>query len=396
MRRDRGVNTLPRVDLAAAARILDRTTTAPAEAEVAWTAPVDRFSFRAFAGPTGNVIDSGNVRSFAVHDGDGNLLNKVTVPEGVGNVAPEFRPDGGFYVGTEQGVRCYSASGEQLWDGPGRGIAVAAGPEGNAYVDSRSQLKAYRPDGTLAWEKRHDGASHDPAVRPDGVVVVLEGDGTILAFDADGSERWRNTTRKAFALYGGDLGLYLAPPAPGPGGTTHLLTRDGEVRQLGPEGEELWGSRVGGRGDKYRPLVVDGLGNVFVTGGEQNRDLLGLDSHGNLFFQRKDALVDGMTPLPGGGVAFKGREGILGVGPDGQPLWHFQGDEPLSYLGAPTVAPDGTVHVCGQERLYALDVTREDPMVAAFSAPEAPAPEVTEADSWILIGGVRLDRMAQG
>lgn len=385
------MNTLPRVDLAAAARILDRATSAPPEAEVAWTAPVDRFSFRAFAGPTGNVVDSGNTRTLAVHDAEGRLLNQVFVPQGVGNVAPEFRPDGGFYVGTEEGVRCYSATGEVLWDGAGRGIAVAAGPEGNAYVDSRSQLKVYRPDGTLAWEKRHDGASHDPAVRPDGVVVVLEGDGTILAFNPDGTDRWRNTTRKAFALYGGDLGLYLAPPAAGPDNTVHLLTRDGEVRQLGPEGEELWGTKVGGRGDKYRPLVVDDLGNVYVTGGEQNRDLVCLDPAGNVLFQRADALVDGMTPLPGGGVALKGREGILGIGPDGATLWTFQADVPLTYLGVPTVAPDGTVHVCGKERLYALDVTVEDPMAAA-AAPQGPAPEVTEADSWILIGGVRLDR----
>lgn len=187
----------------------------------------------------------------------------------------------------------YDADGNRSWvaryDGPGGdddvGHAIAVDASGNVYVTGKSYnglhedyayaTVKYDGDGNQLWAARYDGAGEDDDVAWDiavdgaGNVVVTGssgGDFATVKYDSAGAQLWDaryegspDSDDGAVAVAVDSLGnIYVA-------GTSQ---QDYATIKYSPDGEQLWVARYDGSGldDEARDMVVDGSGNVYVTG----------------------------------------------------------------------------------------------------------------------------------
>jgi uncharacterized delta-60 repeat protein len=221
--------------------------------------------------------------------------------------------DGNVYVGggstgistvEDYATVKYNAVGSQLWvaryAGTGnsadciRGLAVDAG--GNVYVTGSSYgwptwedyvTIKYNPQGAQSWLDRYDANGNDDwghaiALDEAGNVYVtghskLEGSGpahdyVTIKYNNQGSRRWvarydgpASGDEHAWALALDQYGdVYVTGTSPGTG-----TLNDYATVKYDTYGNELWVERYNGSGngdDAASALVVDGDGNVYVTG----------------------------------------------------------------------------------------------------------------------------------
>lgn len=395
----------PPTDLRTAMRALENASDAPAaKAEPLWDTPASHFAFRTYTSPAGTVVEVGNDGRFCLYGADGARVGGGTVTAEHRSLTPAFRPDGGFFLAHDEGVTSYSADGEPVATldvADAKGLATA--PDGTLFVETPMSLKAFSAAGEPLWS--HDRTSpargSEPEALPDGGVVVLEGDDSLLALNSDGSERWRNTDLRAGRYGPGAVPALLGGPVAGPDGSVHLLTREGELRQLGPDGRMRWSTPISGAKDSSRSLVVDGLGNVYVPGADATKDVQGWSPDGKLVFRRPVESLYSMSPVPGGGVALATATGLLGLDAAGR-NWFEVPAPPARSLTAPSFAPDGTMRTGGAQTVHAFrlpapptDNVAERALEAA-RADEGALPEVVESDAWVDIGGIRLEVRPEG
>ncbi len=188
----------------------------------------------------------------------GNLLWQTTYT-GAGSDAGSavaLMPDGGAVsVGRSVGngtdwdvvtIR-YSPTGQELWvrryDGPTSevdfGTAVTTDADGNVYVAGHSMGDDSGPDyvvlkydvfGNLLWERRYTNGARDVPI-----AIALDPDGNVLVAGWSGSVN----------------------------GLDYLVVK------YSNEGDPLWQARYDGPGhwdDVLRAMVIDGAGNVYITG----------------------------------------------------------------------------------------------------------------------------------
>ncbi len=214
--------------------------------------------------------------------------------------------------GADQGLPdvltvAYEDGGNELWShefdsGPGRADsarATAIGSTGMLFLagDSVSSegvaealVLAYDPDGTLMWARSRPGSNGEHAqffelaALPNGGVVATGRTGTgeafdvlTVAYDDGGSEQW--SVISAGLRGGSDGGLSVAVA---PSGAVYVAASSyapGWADQrfmtiaLSAAGQERWvRERVGvaGKGDSPAAIMVDGFGNVVVTGESDN------------------------------------------------------------------------------------------------------------------------------
>ncbi len=189
----------------------------------------------------------------------------------------------------------YGPTGNRLWYGffgtQGGACGLALDRQGNALVCGYS-LRAtmdgvtlkYRPDGDTAWARFLDWAgSEDYAIASatgaqSDVVVTAEGydgspgsDYVTVKYDSTGIQQWIgdyhgpvdwDMPKDVATDTTGDV--YVTGSSVGVASSEDYLT----IR-YSPDGETLWTRRYSGPADgddEARALVVDALGNVFVTG----------------------------------------------------------------------------------------------------------------------------------
>jgi uncharacterized delta-60 repeat protein len=197
----------------------------------------------------------------------------------------------------------YDPNGNELWvkryNGPGnnddRAYSLAVNGLGNVYVTGQSYGSGtnyddyatikYDPDGNEVWVKRYNGPgdywdnAHALAVDTLGNVCVTgvsgsggDNDYATIKYDPSGNQLWvkryngsANSSDSAKALVVDRLGnVYVTGFSYGSGTGADYATI-----KYDPSGNQLWVKRYNGSAnssDYANALAVDGLGNVYVTG----------------------------------------------------------------------------------------------------------------------------------
>ncbi|MDS0280979.1 PQQ-binding-like beta-propeller repeat protein [Haloarcula onubensis] len=265
--------------------------------------------------------------------------------------APPGVGDGRVYVGDPEGVvhALATADGSERWTvdtGLGREGSVLAAPTvagDTVYVAARNgTLLALDPGGAERWGVETGGQVALAPVVSDDTVYVASGR-TLLALDrSDGAERWRFDTGRDIALTG--------PPAVADG-TVYVGSDETLSALSAADGTERWTRRSRG-GLSSGPTVTGGT--VYVGRGSDVHALSAADGTERWVTEdvsatERPAVADGrvyVTSLGGPLVALNAA--------DGRVEWRFDAAEAM---WTPPVVADGTVYVGAgdTDRVHAVD-----------------------------------------
>jgi hypothetical protein len=217
-------------------------------------------------------------------------------------------PDGSLYlVGdmsvasnwTDMWVGKYSSSGAKMWtrrvqgepDDPETAFAVAAAPDGGAYVAGRLSvsgqgtdiwLRRYTPSGKTAWTRKYNRDNLNDEARgvtvdPNGNVYVCgsiwdSGDGKIFwmrKYSPAGKKRWDAVSTQVDECTGVDASPKGAIYVVGTTGDVGPNHEDGWIRKYSRKGKELWTRTYNGKWsdeDRFNGVAATPGGGVCAVG----------------------------------------------------------------------------------------------------------------------------------
>ena len=206
-------------------------------------------------------------------------------------------------------VRKYDSEGNEVWTRTHNGPAglddgsydIADDGSGNVYVtgyetvtgeSNNIWVRKYDTDGDVIWTKTHNGTASDYDV---GNGIAVDGSGNVYVtgaetvageqyniwvrkYDSDGDEVWTKTYNGRDD--GNDYGYGIAVDGSGSVYVTGSETVTGEeeniwVRKYDSDGNEIWTKTYNGTAngeDAGRGITIDGSGNVYVTGYEEDTE----------------------------------------------------------------------------------------------------------------------------
>ena len=291
-----------------------------------------------------------------------------SVPLGAQTLAPpSIAADGTLYLGTGwPSNRCLAINpdGGIRWAfEPGSSVTTtpAVAQDGTVYFTANNgRVFALRPDGSKAWEFDTGGQGYisSPAIGPDGVIYVGSGHGdevlgyTVGVFHAlrpDGSEKWRFS----------DRGPFVAEPAIAPKGTIYFgsLDNEGTLYAFNADGTNLW-RRLTKAAIRTGPLIGSD-GTVIVANMNQR-----------LFSLRSDGTTNWIGGLPANGFSMPAlaADGTLHFGTmnselvtitaSGKRGWTFAGGSDLS---APALDANGRLYFGDGSRLVCIQGSASSP-----------------------------------
>jgi hypothetical protein len=219
------------------------------------------------------------------YNGPGNWdAAKAVATDGRGNVFVTGDSLGSGRVDSDFATIAYSSAGVALWtnryNGPGNGYdaatAVATDGSGNVVVtgisDRYPATIKYSGAGVPLWINPYDGSASAVAVDGSGNVLVTgssydnASDYLTIKYSGAGVPLWTNRyngSASAVAVDGSG-NVFVTGSSPGSGGHSDYAT----IAYSGA-GMPLWTNRYDGSGNGHdiaTAVVVDGSGNVFVTG----------------------------------------------------------------------------------------------------------------------------------
>jgi outer membrane protein assembly factor BamB len=203
---------------------------------------------------------------------------------------------------------------------------------------------------TLAWYvPTTDDVDNSAVIASDGSIYIASTDGTILALNPDGSQKWSQSA--GARIYGSPAldqdGKVLIGDQAGRGAET------GRLRALNPsDGSTAW--VLTGLGTHRGTPAVAADGTIYI--GTDRGELLAVDANGVEKYRRQalDAVV-GAPAIDGRGFVFWGSlDGHLRrMTPGGDVTWDVLLDGQI--VSAPAVAPDGMVYVGAGSSLLAIN-----------------------------------------
>jgi hypothetical protein len=259
------------------------------------------------------------------------LLNPVhatlTVPGGQIWASERIDPYGTMYldsVGLNDPFRQWN---EKNLDGFSGSPAISA--DGTIYVARLDgTLMAFNPDGTVRWEQNLPEIPVGPlAVSPEGVIYICDTAGGLSAFSPDGNLLWVHTV-EAF-------GKAKHGPIVAPQGTIYYLLEDARSDTLFailPNGQLLWSSQPGTRNAATGlRLTPDGtqlfLKNLIVSTQDGSRVELTLPTDNSLVLANKAQLfvgADGKKYLLAGHVVMQWEQTDQGFEMVQSADWNYQ------------------------------------------------------------------------
>lgn len=250
-----------------------------ANGESLWQKPIsDSLSGATVAGPDGTCYISDDQNFFAVRP-DGEVAWSKPIRRTWDDCPAVVGKDGLVRVAAHDGtIFCYDAEGNQRWSYQGVRqqetmfpvvkTKLTTGPEGNLYFGTEEgKLHAVDGDGNFLWERQITRAGSlqmydTPATDENGLVYASGGDerDTIIAFDNQGSEQWRQQVGSVLHLTGA------------PGGGILVGERGGPLHGLDSQGRRRWVFR---ENSTFSKPVVGAEGELYV--GSSGRHLYRVD-----------------------------------------------------------------------------------------------------------------------
>ncbi|WLW55469.1 PQQ-binding-like beta-propeller repeat protein [Streptomyces sp. YU58] len=233
---------------------------------------------------------------------------------------------------------------------------------------SGRRLCAVDPRGRLRWERVFDKETYDPApVQAGGLVLVStyahsdSVSGSVRAYRPDGTMAWH--ARTPYPLTGRPM---VAD------GVVYVSTRRSLTAVSAYDGQRLWTSHVGA--PVGHPALVDG---TLVAGSSGTYSVLGFSAEGRglLWGATHTGLGDANPFVAFKGLAVTTAEGALvALDPDdGSTAWEFRGSGDPEEYSAPTVN-DNLVHAILGRTLYLLEPDGRRARVLTFpDLPLSPA-----------------------
>lgn len=275
---------------------------------------------------------------------------------------------------------------------------VLVGLDGTVYVTGRT-VRALTPDGSIKWSRVLDSASAANlwGALPAGQVLIVAGEHTPIALDiVTGDTVWNGPPsptgrwilpptiagdtawlkKTADTLYALDIGsgVLRSVRIPDPDGGAQrtfgvgpvplpsriLVPSAYQLAAFDPSGAGAWSTPPGGWG--VSEPVLDAAGGLYMqtTGG----GLIALTAATGVERWRAPTVRSrwlwyGGPALAQGGVIYAaGLDGVYAYDTSGALRWRYQTMEDsvgfVPFIGAPAVAPDGTVYTYTDTRIYAF------------------------------------------
>jgi outer membrane protein assembly factor BamB len=245
--------------------------------EIRWTTRLGFVSGTPSLTPTGDVVVGTNAGALVTLGVDGRALERTLVGGAVKS-SPLVLDDGSIVVGAyDQAAHRFDSDGRRIF----RAVlpfqptsAPAWTPRGDILVANGDRLIALDTRGAVRTTTSLGATvAAGPAVAEDGTAWVLTQDGALHQVTPDGNVRTRT-----------DLELAISPTAEiaiGRDGGVRIATRDDALVCVGPTGTERW--RVAGEGGFLGGVVLD-REDVAIAVTEVGK-LLAIDALGNVLYR---------------------------------------------------------------------------------------------------------------
>lgn len=176
---------------------------------------------------------------------------------------PSIGIDGSIYVGVRDGLHAFAPDGSKKWfyPTPGQPMGTAVGTDGTVFgADNGNEgyyLRAWKPDGTLLWDRFFMANITPPSLGPDGTIYVEYG--PLDAISPDNKALWS---------YGPPNEVFAGMPAIAADGPVRILssaTQQGQVGSLygmSADGIKQWTAPFPPR---YGTLLIDAAGTTVLA-----------------------------------------------------------------------------------------------------------------------------------
>jgi len=242
-----------------------------------------------------------------------------------------------------------STFGQIDWTYGSYAECAAIDADGNLICGQQYDLIAISTEGSEVWRLEDVNMVRGPVIGADGSIYITTADSTILALNADSSERWRLK-----------VDHYPSnPPAVDADGYLYYTSRFGALYKVKPDGTPEWIAQITTLdGWSHSSPVLDSDGTIYVIFDSLyaiNPDGEILWSYGEWISTRSPAIgSDGTIYL----VAYHNRSFLQAVNPGGSLKWEHQ--LVASTDSGPVIGPEGNIYLPiedgnGVSFLYAWD-----------------------------------------
>jgi len=246
--------------------------------------------------------------------------------------------------------------GEILFSAP----AIAA--DGTVIIGAQDgSLYAFNPDGSFKWSSAisSDWIDASATISTNGTVYTASWDGSVYALNAsDGSLEWTRETG----------GFIVASPAIGPDGTVYVGSNDGFMYAFSPDGAVLWATDSSGALEPVNGAPVlneEGSSLYFGTDSGTLYAINTADGSLRWSFAAADlhppgsdesAEISSSPSVSAGGVIYVTSENgyLYALSANGELLWHYRAAE--SIRSSVVISETSELYFAAQDGyLYALD-----------------------------------------
>jgi len=242
-----------------------------------------------------------------------------------------------------------SPYGQIYWTYTSYADCAAIDSDSNLLCGQGNDFVALGTDGSEVWRIEAVKMISGPVIGPDGSIYISAADSTLLALNADHSERWRI-----------NVGQYLwNPPAIDTDGCLYYSTNSGALHKVKPDGTLEWVRQITTLDWWTRSSpVVDSDGTIYFVSGS----LYAITSDGEVLWTFGERITTRSPAIGLEGaiylVAHRNQSYLQAINPNGTLKWEYQ--LVASADSGPVIGPEGNIYLLvedgnGISFLYAWD-----------------------------------------